>query len=133
MFLKLILDFYDYIKGMFGIRPKQKLDPAINITQVEEEVLLNNNKNYEEYNELEPVTKNPYSRQAHITKQDIKHNISKSHNELVKIFYCGYCTRYIPIVIHMYNDKAYCSSTCRNKQYNKDYQQNHIRSVSSSF
>ena len=89
MFLKLILDFYDYIKGMFKIRPKQKMDPAINITQIEE-VLLNNNKNnedYNEYNEIEPVTKNPYSRQAnsaHSVKQ------IKSHNELVKIFYCTY-------------------------------------------
>ena len=33
----------------------------------------------------------------------------------------------------MYNDKAYCSASCRNKQYDNDYQQNHIRSISSSF
>ena len=145
MFLKLILDFYDYLKGILGMKSKQKMDSAINITQTEEEVLLNNNKNYkewEEYNDykeytpLELVAKNPYSRQAnslHFIKQEKSHNIPKSHNELVKIFYCGYCSRYIPTPLHMYNDKAYCSSSCRNKQYNNDYQQRHIRSISSSF
>ena len=81
MFLKLILEFYDYLKALLGIKSKQKLDPAIIRTQVEEEVLLNN-KNYEEYNEytpLELVAKNPYSRQQanslHFIKQDKSHNI----------------------------------------------------------
>ena len=138
MFLNLILEFYDYIKALLGIKSKKKLDPVINITQVEEEFLLNNNNNnnydaYNEYNELELVNNNPYSRQAYITKQNKKDNVSKSHNELVKIYYCGYCSRYIPMIIHMYNDKAYCSSHCRNRQLDNDYKNPHIRSISSSF
>ena len=58
----------------------------------------------EEYNDeyrnstspIELVKKNPYSRQANTIKQVKSDNIPKSHNELVKIFYCGYCSRYIP-------------------------------------
>ena len=138
------LDLYDYLKGILGLKSKEKLDienntNTTNIIQAEEEVLLNN-KNYEECNEyeeyspLELVKKNPYSRQANTIKQVKSHDIPKSHNELVKIFYCGYCSRYIPTPIHMYNDKAYCSSSCRNRQYDNDcQQQRHIRSISSNF
>jgi len=144
MFLKFFLDLYDYLKGVLGLKSKEKLgiENTMNIIQEEEEMMLSN-KNYEEYNDykeytpLELVAKNPYSRQAnsaHSIKQTKSHNIPKSHNELVKIFYCGYCSRYIPTPIHMYNDKAYCSSSCRNRQYDNDYQQQrHIRSISSSF
>ena len=28
MFLKLILEFYDYLKALLGIKSKQKLDPC---------------------------------------------------------------------------------------------------------
>lgn len=132
MFLKLILDLYEYVRSIMGIRSKEKMEDT-NITQIEEEFMLNNNKDeYSEYNEIELVTKNPYSRQANITKQENK-KVSKSHNELVKIFYCGYCSRYIHMPIHMYNDKAYCSGNCRNRQYNSDYQKKQLRSISSTF
>jgi hypothetical protein len=148
MFLKFFLDLYDYLKGVLGLKSKEKSDienntNTTNIIQEEEEILLNNknyeynkeyNDEYKQYSPIELVKKNPYSRQANTIKQVKSDNIPKSHNELVKIFYCGYCSRYIPTPIHMYNDKAYCSSSCRNRQYDNDYQQQrHIRSVSSSF
>ena len=148
MFLKFFLDLYDYLKGVLGLKSKEKSDienntNTTNIIQEEEEILLNNknyeynkeyNDEYKQYSPIELVKKNPYSRQANTIKQVKSHDIPKSHNELVKIFYCGYCSRYIPTPIHMYNDKAYCSSSCRNRQYDNDYQQQrNIRSVSSSF
>ena len=148
MFLKFFLDLYDYLKGVLGLKSKEKSDienntNTTNIIQEEEEILLNNknyeynkeyNDEYKQYSPIELVKKNPYSRQANTIKQVKSDNIPKSHNELVKIFYCGYCSRYIPTPIHMYNDKAYCSSSCRNRQYDNDYQQQrNIRSVSSSF
>jgi len=48
----------------------------------------------------------------------------KSQSYTINRYYCGFCAGNIQYPQHMYNDKVYCSISCRNYQFKCDEKSN---------
>ena len=51
----------------------------------------------------------------------------KSQSYTINRYYCGFCSGNIQYPQHMYNDKVYCSVSCRNYQIKCDEKSNDTR------
>ena len=49
--------------------------------------------------------------------------LPKSSSYVSKNYYCGFCYTLIKTPIFMYSDKVFCTSICRNNQFQRDNQQ----------
>lgn len=62
-----------------------------------------------------------------IDRDNIDKSFKKSHSYSATNYYCGFCSKYINIPIHMYCDKPFCSINCRKNQYQIDHSTNIVR------
>lgn len=72
----------------------------------------------------------PVNIRATNTKPKNNKSLAKTHSWCPGTYYCGYCSKHIPVPIHLYLDKAYCTISCRNKQYELD-RSNQVRQTHS--
>jgi|TARA_B110000967_G_C18875957_1_gene558285 hypothetical protein len=125
MILQFIIDMYVYI--ITSLFPQNESDGGKKVRFEKNNYVVESTARIEPMDRsLENYEDKSYIQQFGQPFADLD-NVGKSNKSLAKIhswcpdaYYCGYCSKYIPLPVHLYLDKVYCTISCRSKQYDLD-------------